>query len=268
MAYLDRYTKSSPDDARGWYWLAQAQLYAKEFDAAKIAAGRAIALDGNSAESFRTLGEIELELKNHDAAYRAWIKSNQLDPHDPRTTYYLGRLFFEADFYNEAAVWLRQTLKAAPTHFAAMTYLGLCAERLEMPKTASDLYQAAIRESKNQRKPFPWAFLSYAKFLREEGNEREALAVLEEAEKLCPSAESLSLLGQMLAKDAPERAEALLRRAVEMNPGLPDAHYRLGLLLRARGQVSDAQAELRKFEDTKAAEERNKAKIQAIRKEP
>jgi tetratricopeptide (TPR) repeat protein len=84
-----------------------------------------------------------------------------------------------------------------------MKYLGLCAERLEMPKTAADLYQVAIRESKNQRKPYSWAFLSYGQFLRQAGNEREALAVLEEAEKICPSAETLSLLGQMVAKTDP-----------------------------------------------------------------
>ena len=58
---------------------------------------------------------------------------------------------------------------------------------------------------------------------------------MEESEKLCPSAEVLSLLGQMLPKEEPARAEGLLRRAVEMSPGIPEAHYRLALLLRAKG---------------------------------
>jgi hypothetical protein len=52
-----------------------------------------------------------------------------------------------------------------------------------------------------------------------------------------------------------------------MNFDLADAHYRLAMLLRGRGLTGEAQAELRKFQEAKTAEDRNKAKIQAIRKE-
>ena len=266
-AQLTAYTGVRPEDPRGWYWLAQSHLYARDFEQAKNEIDRAIRLDGQSADNYRTLGEIELERKNHDAAYRAWIKSNQLAPGDARTTYYLGRLFFEADFLDEAAVWLRQTLKAEPRHFAAMTYLGMCAERLGMEKTASDLYVAAIRESKEQKKPYSWAFLSYAKLLRQTGEEQKALAILTESEKLCPEAHALTQLGQILAGNDPARAMAVLRRAIAMDPSIPDAHYRLSLVLQKEGHAREAESELQKFQEAKAAEERNKTNIQAVRRD-
>jgi tetratricopeptide (TPR) repeat protein len=264
--YLTQYSPSHPSDVRGWYWLAQARLYSRQFEDARKDIQRAIELDPNSAQSYRTLGEIELELKNHDAAYRAWLKANQLDPGNAQTTYYLGRMFFEADFWNEAAAWFRQALKADPHHFAAMTYLGMCAERLDMGKTAIELYAAAVRESKEQKKPYSWAFLSYAKLLRLSGKEQLATATLEEAERLCPEAHVLTALGQMLSASDPDRAMTLLRRAIAMDSAIPDAHYRLALLLAKAGQSAEAHAEMQRFQEAKAAEERAKVNFQAIRK--
>ncbi len=114
-AYLIRYTAARPADPRGWYWLAQSHLYSRDFERAKGEIEQAIKLDAGSADSYRTLGEIQLERKDYEAAYRAWLKANQLAPEDPRTTYYLGRLFYEADFLNEAAAWFRQTLRRRRT---------------------------------------------------------------------------------------------------------------------------------------------------------
>ena len=65
---------------------------------------------------------------------------------------------------------------------------------------------------------------------------------------------------------AQQRAEKVLRQAIEMDPTLPDAHYRLAMLLRLDGRTAEAQAEMEKFQAAKDAEERNKNKVQAIRK--
>src|SRR5207244_1008143 len=128
-------------------------------------------------------------------------------------------------------------------------------------------YRAAIRVSIKQGKPFPWAYTGLAKLLRQSGKEQEAFALLEESEKICPEPHGLTVLGQMLASSRQNgRAEAVLRRAIEMDGFIPDAHYRLALLLRMSGRNDEAQAEMQRFQQAKEAEERNKAKIQAIRK--
>jgi tetratricopeptide (TPR) repeat protein len=266
---LDPFTHSFPGNATGWYWLAQVDLYQKHSAEARVAIQRSIALDSTNPDAYRTLGEIELQLKQYDSAYRAWVQANKLNPGDARTTYYIGRLFYEAEFFNEAASWLRETLKLAPNHFQAMTYLGMCAERLDMPEPAARLYRQAIAASKQQQKPYSWAFLNLGKQLRQLGRNQEALAILEEAERLCPEPNALTALGQTLAAAGQQqRAEAVLRRALDMDHELPDAHYRLALLLRASGRAAEAQSEMQAFQQTKSQHERDTVKIQALRRTP
>ncbi len=261
------YVSSRPSDPNGWYWLSRIQLLQKQFTEARTSIQRALDLAPTSYEALRTQGEIELELRNNDAAYRAWIAANQLNPGDAQTTYYLGRLFYEADFANEAAVWFRETLRLAPTHSGAMTYLGLCAEQLADNETALLLYRRAIRQSKLQKTPYAWAYLSYAKMLRKLGNDTEALSVLEESEKLCPEAHALSILGYLLAtRQQNARAEAVLRHAIQLDSNISEAHYRLSLLLRSGGRTEEAQAEMKRFQESKELEERNRNNISAITK--
>ena len=264
-AHLNPYAASHSRDERAWYWLAQAELHLKNFAASREAILHAIALRENSPDFYRTLGEIELELKNHQAAYGAWKKAEELNPGDFRTTFYLGRLFFDAAVFDEAAARFRQTLKLAPRHFRAMTYLGLCSEQLNQSESAIKLYRSAIAESIAQSNPYSWAFVDLAKLLRQTGQESEAFDVLRQAEKLCPDGHVLSLLGQMLASSEPDRAEALLRRAITMDPDIADAHYRLASLLRASGKTGEAQAEMKRFQEAKESEEHNRVKVTALR---
>lgn len=265
-AKLRLYTAERRTSANAWYWLGEAELFQKHFDAAREAMTRALELNPKAAEGYRALGEIELELRNNDAAYHAWLRANELKPGDGRTLYYLGRLFFEADFLDEAAAWFRKALEADRTDYRSMTYLAMCAERLNFTPTATALYQRAIAESKRQSAPYAWAYLNLAKHYREGGEEGQALALLEEAEQLCPEANTLTVLGQIVASTDSARAEKLLRRAIALDSSLPDAHYRLSLLLRAAGQAAEAQREMDLFQAAKDAAERSKNMVQAIRR--
>lgn len=260
------YTSAVSGDAHGWYWLSRVQLLQRQFPEARASAQRAIELDPNSGESYRTLGEVELELRNNEAAYRAWVTANKLNPADPQTAYHLGRLFFAAEFFEESSGWLRETLRLTPTHFAAMTYLGLCAEHLGSDDTATGLYRRAIELSKLQKAPYALAYLSYARLLRKKGQDGEAVALLEESERLCPDANALALLGQLLATEHETvRAEAVLRRALQIDPQISEVHYRLSLLLRSKGKAEEAEREMALFKQAKESEERNKMDFSAIR---
>ncbi len=252
-------------DPRAWYSLGRSQLYRRQFEQARKSAERAVELDPQSVDNFLLLGEANRELNDHNGAYQAWLKANKLNPNDARVTYYLGRLFYEVNVFTEAAAWFRETLRADPKHFAAMTYLGLSAEGLGMSETAEQLYRRAIEESKRQGKPFSWAFLNFAKLLRQRGDEAKSFALLEEGEKSCPEPHLLTALGQALAAANRQlRAEAVLRRAIQMDSSISAAHYALSLSLRAQGKLDEAKAEMEKFREAKRKEPQDRGVI-AIR---
>ncbi len=249
-----------------FYNLASQQFTQRQFDQAKASFARAIELDGKYAEAYRGLGMTDLELKDYNGAYRAWLKAVELNPKDEKSKYFLGRLFYEADFPNEAAAWLRQALELSPNDYQATTYLGLCAEALGMSDTAGALYRNAIAASKEQNKPYAWAFLSLGNFLKKRGDENQALEVLEEGARECPEAHELSALGEMLStRHQPQRAEEVLRQAIALDPGLSQPHYRLGLLLKSTGRLEESKSEMLKFQRAKEEEDRN-PKIIALRK--
>ncbi len=246
--------------------LSRAELHAKRFTAAQADATKAVNLNPSSVEAYRSLGEADLELHQNQAAYEAWLKAHKLDTKDARVDYYIGRLFFEAEFWEESAAWLRQAYELAPHDYAVMTYLGMAADHLNFADTAINLYDAAIEESKRQGKPYSWAYLAHAKHLHEQGRDADALHLLEEAERLCPEAHALAEEGQLLAPTEPDRAESVLRRALSMDSTIPEAHYRLALLLRSKGQEQQAEHEFQEFRTTRSAEEASKNSVQAIRR--
>jgi len=259
--------QQNASEAASWYKLGKTQLYDRQFEQARKSANRAVELAPKSAQNYILLGESARELYDYDGAYRAWLTANKLNPADPQAAYYLGRLFYEANVFDEAAAWLRETLRLAPKHYAAMTYLGLSAEALDMPDTADQLYQAAIEESKSQGRPYAWAWLSLAKRLRQRAKESEAAALLEEGEKLCPDAHLLTLWGQVLSTAGrTERAEAVLRRAIQMDPSIAAAHYALARLLHSRGNSDEARKHMEAFRRAKANE--SPSPVLAVRNTP
>jgi Flp pilus assembly protein TadD len=208
----------------------------------------------------------DLELKDYNGAYRAWLKAVELNPKDEKSKYFLGRLFYEADLPNEAAAWLREALELSPDDYQAATYLGLCAEALGLDDTAGPLYRSAVAESKAQNKPYSWAFLSLGNFFKKHGDETQALLVLEEGARKCPEAHELAAFGALLAThNQLQRAEGILRQAIALDPALSQPHYRLGLLLKSAGRLDESKSEMIKFQQTKEQEDKNQ-KVIALRK--
>ncbi|HEX3684554.1 MAG TPA: tetratricopeptide repeat protein [Bryobacteraceae bacterium] len=250
-----------------FYNLASQQFTKDDFAGAKASFTRAIELDSLYAEAYRGLGMADLELKDYEGAYRAWLKAVDLNPQDEKSRYFLGRLFYEADIPNQAAAWLREALKLRPDDYQAMTYLGLSAEALGYDQTALPLYRKALAASKSQGHPYSWAFLSLANFLNKQGDEKEALSVLEEGSQKCPEAHELAALGELLAAhNDPQRAEQVLRQAITLDPRLSQPHYRLGLLLKSLGRLDESRAEMVKFQEAKRQEDQV-PKITVIRKQ-
>jgi tetratricopeptide (TPR) repeat protein len=254
------------ETARDFFNLASTQFLERQFIEAKASFARATRIDASYAEAYRGLGMTDLELKDYNGAYRAWLKAVELNPKDEKSKYFLGRLFYEADLPNEAAAWLREALELSPRDYQAATYLGLCAEALGLDDTAGPLYRNALVESNAQNKPYSWAYLSLGNFLKKHGDETQALRVLEEGARKCPEAHELAAFGALLAThDQAQRAEEILRQAIALDPSLSQPHYRLGLLLKSAGRLDESKSEMSKFQQTKEQEDKN-VKIIVLRK--
>lgn len=238
-----------------WLERGEREFAARDFASARSSFDQAIAASPNNFLAFRARGLCELELRDFNAAYRDWLKASELNADDLRTKYYLGRLFYEADLPQQAAVYLRKVVEQSPSDFAALTYLGLSAEATGYDETARDLYRKAIYESNSQSKPFSWAYLALANWQVKHGDEKAAIVTLTEGETRCPEAQLLATLGDLLSKsDDKAHAETVLRRAIQLDNSLSRAHYRLALVLKSSGQQEEARHEMQLFAETKGRE--------------
>ena len=248
-----------------FYDVGSKQFANRQFAEAKQSFSRAIELNHLYGEAYRGLGLADLELKDYQGAYHAWLKAAELNPKDEQARYCLGRLFYDADLPDQSAVWLRQALLLDPGDYKVATYLGLCAEALGMDSTALQLYRGAIADSEAQAKPYSWAFLSLGNYFKKHGEGKQAIAILQHGVQKCPEAHELTALAEMLAPKQPQQAEELLRKAIVLDPALSHAHYRLALLLQSMGRATEARAEMVKFQQTKNEEDRA-PKVTALRK--
>ena len=258
LAQLDRWTEArgplalataaSPLNAEAWYWLGASDYYLHDYDRAMDSLDKAIRLDPRDGDAYRMRGLVHLQRNRWNEGYLDWAKAVQLNPRDVKTLNYIGQLFHEAGRCDQAKLYLEDAVKVDPKHVEALTYLGLCEERLANPERAAQLYQRAIAAGTAAGKPYSWAYLSLAKLWRNSGRSDDARALLDSAAVLAPEPSLLYTLAQtQFEANQTAAAETNLRRALEANPNLNEAHYLLSRVLAAQGRRAESRAELEKF---------------------
>jgi tetratricopeptide (TPR) repeat protein len=86
----------------------------------------------------------------------------------------------------------------------------------------------------------------------ERGDQKEAYEYYSRALQLQPNdAEANIDLAKLISISQPEKAEALLQRALQLDPTIAVAHYRLSILYRNAGRTADAQHELEAYRQYK-----------------
>ncbi len=248
----EAYTEAVPLDAQGWYWFGDAALHLGRVSEAQDALARAVLLRPDYTDAYRQLGLAEFRLGNAAAAGHAWQVAVSLNPKDERSKVYLGSSLYQQGNTKDAEGWLEQALAENSSDPQALLFLGLCEQQFEHADRARDLLEKAVSESVAQHAPAPEAFYALAESERRAKHADAALALLEQAAELCPEAHAMTALAD-LYKDAHRNADAerVLRRAVALNPNLPEAHYKLALLLKASQKPEESRAELAAFERTR-----------------
>jgi tetratricopeptide (TPR) repeat protein len=240
--YLKRAMELSPNQGEHYYQLGlirfrqQQWRPALEFfmQALNVGFGR------NEAPVWRSIGDVQLELFDRDAALQAYTQSLRLQPGDPRTHLALGRFYQERGEASRAIEHLRAAVEADPSLRAAYPLLGRAYQQSEDSASAVTILKKALdQDPADQESRYALSRVLLAMGRAEEGRVetekydriRQQVA---EAEGNYQSALS------SLAKGKPSDAEQALREAVRLAPTYGPALQSLGTLLLDRGSADKA----------------------------
>ncbi|MFO0892368.1 MAG: tetratricopeptide repeat protein [Isosphaeraceae bacterium] len=205
-------------------------------------ARKAVRLRPTDASAQHNLGTILSGTAALDEAEAAFREAIRLRPEDPTGHNGLGTLLCNRRGDLEGAVkCFRRAIELDPTFALAHENLGNAHYRKGDLNRAADEYRLAIRM--DPKSPQAHAFLG--KSLARMGRMKDAIPLLRKAIELKPDyAEGHSNLGIALSMDQqPGEAVKALRRAIELDPKDSLAHYTLGNIAVGRQDWDDAERE-------------------------
>ncbi len=155
-----------------------------------------------------TLAMADVKLHRPDWARTQLAKLALENPKVALYQYWLGRLDYDAQQYPSAIERLQRVIQLDPEMARAYDSLGLCYDYLGKTDRAIANYEKAVAFNRKQPHPSAWPNLDFAIAL---------------------------MRANQLGK-----AEAQLREALIYDSNLPQANYRLGLVLAEQGRLPEA----------------------------
>lgn len=135
LKYAHMAEQLNPSNAETWHRITCAQIYAKDLQAAKISAEKAIACDPSS--------------------FMSWFN--------------LGVVYYDGDEWKPALTALNRSIELNPTHCATWEILSYVRRGLNDPKGAEDAFRKAVALAPNEQKRF-----ELAKYRSATTNEKKA----------------------------------------------------------------------------------------------
>jgi tetratricopeptide (TPR) repeat protein len=180
----------------------------------------------------------------------------QLDPDNATAHYFLSRLLYTDNRFDEAIEEGNKTVALAPTFVRAYENLGLCYEGKRMLADAERNYRKAIELESTSDNKTEWPMLDLASMLVHENRQTEAKPLLTQALDINPdNTAALVQMGSLL-EDAGELKGALdeFRLAIKSDarnqqPGLGAAYYKAARLCKKLGYTDEANEYFKKFND-------------------
>jgi tetratricopeptide (TPR) repeat protein len=258
VTILTMLSARAPADSQGRRLLAQALAANGQHGEAIQTLEEARAAAPGDAEVAFLLASAYLQAKRVDAAERLFQEVVSARP-IPATWVLIGRTYRDFRLFDRARDALRKALAQDPSTRRAHYYLGTLAVMAEGDVPLEE----AIREFRAELKLAPEdaaANLRLGMALVETRREAEALAPLQAAVRVAPSAIALHHLGRaQLALDRPADAVRSLRRALELATAagegpsrMQSVHYQLGLALRQTGAAAEAAVHFQAAKDASA----------------
>jgi tetratricopeptide (TPR) repeat protein len=239
-------------DTRNTKWivlLAEIRLDQHRFVESLQLLQSAIHLDGGSSQTRLLAGLDYVGLQRNDLAEPELRAATDLDPTNPQVLYYLGRLLYAKNWFDEAIDVTQRALAYDPTLVRAYDNLGLCYEAKQMFDQAQKQFLAGVAEQRRTGIKTEWPALDLGTMLIKQEQFAEAKPYIREALEINPdSAEAHFRFGCILERGDPRSAVAELKKAIQLDAHLASAHYRLAQLYRRLGKSSEAETELLSFQ--------------------
>jgi len=178
----------------------------------------------------------------------------QLDPDNATAHYFLSRLLYTDNRFDEAIDEGKKTVALQPTFVRAYENLGLCYEGKRMLDDAERNYRKAIDLESTSDNKTEWPMLDLAAMLVHENRQAEAKPLLTQALSINPdNTAALVQMGSLL-EEAGDLKAALdeFRLAIKSDarnqvPGLGAAYYKAARLCKKLGYTEEATDYFNKF---------------------
>jgi len=245
--YIRRAMELSPKQSAHYLQLGSIQFRQKHWRAALEFYQEALKLGpgSNEAAVWRSIGDVQVELFDRDAALQAYEASFRLQPQDATTGLALGRFYLDRNETERAIPQLRAALEIDPSMRAAYSVLGRAYRK------AGDLRQAiaVLRKSldadpadQDSRYALGQTFLAVGNV--DEGN-RELEKYDAIGRQIRIADENYKAAQARIDAGKSREAEQLLRESLQAAPKYGPALHSLGVLLLDRGSARDAAEILR-----------------------
>lgn len=163
--------------------------------------------------------------------------------------YWLGRLDYDANHYDDAILQFHKAIQLAPEMAPAYDNLGLCYYRQNRNRLAVVNFQKAIDLNLKSGHPDAWPYLNLAITERALDQRSEAEGHLREALRLDPNlAPAHFQLGNLL-EDSGRTKEAIsqFQTATRLDPSYAEPHYALARIYRKLGDVAASKREVKAY---------------------
>lgn len=149
ISLWERLTEISPNDAEGWSYLSTAQMSEGQIEKALVAAKRALDLGPNSPAVIVNYANMQKELMRFDEAERHYRRVVDMNPPDKQvralaTTGLFDVYFLQGD-YSKAKVIGLKAKREFPKNFKVWYNLALLHEKINEDDSAAEYYEEAMK---------------------------------------------------------------------------------------------------------------------------
>jgi tetratricopeptide (TPR) repeat protein len=268
----EKAAKLDPNSAQVQAVLARVYLMDRQYEPAYQAARQAVELGPDLAEAYYTLGRVHWAMADFARARAALTKAIALEPQFVPWQVSLGNLLIELQLYDQAIAQFQQALAIVPDYVLALLGQARVHTRQRAYDQAQALIEKAVQVMPDAVEPYlVWGQLylpqedydhAVARFqhaVDQDPDDWSAQIGLAGARLQRGDCESAARMFQDLSADRPRFAEAhigdgvakwclgdprraleLMRKAAELEPFNPQAHFLLAELYRTQERWEDA----------------------------